>query len=612
MKAYQSYWPNGVSQNNRESVGSAAWFSVILFLLSVSLFSQSPIKIIYPREGQLLSAVDSSFIFGQVLISHKKLFINGVETRTSNDGAFIQFLPLAATQKDSSFNFRIEIQTRDSIVNFNRRVFVPIASVPLDRLEFDRRFTKPSSDVDLPIGEELEIQCRTIPGVNVVGFVMDSSGREEEILMNELRGMGMDNFGVAAFGTDHATAMPQVSGLYRGTYFLKREHSKKRIRFRVSYEGRSFEEISKGGISCGQTSVVIETTDLLNVARVAPGNSYYYFWPRDVRAFADGQTREEYRIRLNKNTSAWIPKNHVKIVSGRTVNSVVRVIRIRKEERNSLVKFTMAENLPFQISQPDDRTLVMKIFGATADIDWVRRENENDEIESARWSQLEDGIVQCTLRLSNSVWGYEAHYEGDNLVWKVRHKPKSAGLKNLKVCVDPGHGKDIGSTGPRGTQERQMNVEIASRLRKLLEKEGATVVMTHADTTDGLELLERTVIANSADCDIFVSVHNNALPDGINPFNQPYGPSVIYYHSQSQKLAEAILKTLVGKTNWPNFGSMEGNISVCRNGYMPSVLVECGFIMLPEQEEKLRDKKFQEKIAEGIRDGIKNFVNNKN
>ncbi|HNM13821.1 MAG TPA: N-acetylmuramoyl-L-alanine amidase, partial [bacterium] len=76
----------------------------------------------------------------------------------------------------------------------------------------------------------------------------------------------------------------------------------------------------------------------------------------------------------------------------------------------------------------------------------------------------------------------------------------------------------------------------------------------------------------------------------------------------SRLLGEKILESLVNKVKLPNYGVFQGNIAVVRNSRMPAVLVENAFIMLPDQEKKIRDPKFQQTCAEAIRDGLRQFM----
>jgi N-acetylmuramoyl-L-alanine amidase len=103
-----------------------------------------------------------------------------------------------------------------------------------------------------------------------------------------------------------------------------------------------------------------------------------------------------------------------------------------------------------------------------------------------------------------------------------------------------------------------------------------------------------------------VSIHNNALPDGVNPFRN-WGTSVYYYHPQSLLLAQSIHRRLLKALKLWDFGLFYDNLALCRPTQMPAVLVEPTFIMHPEEEALLRDPKFQNKIARAIVKGIEDF-----
>jgi N-acetylmuramoyl-L-alanine amidase len=112
-------------------------------------------------------------------------------------------------------------------------------------------------------------------------------------------------------------------------------------------------------------------------------------------------------------------------------------------------------------------------------------------------------------------------------------------------------------------------------------------------------LYDRPSIANSNDADLFVSIHNNALPDGVNPFENN-GGSTYYYHPHSIDLARAIQKELLQETKSKDYGLYHGNLAVNRPTQYPAVLVECAFMILPEHEALLKDDKYCKKVAKGI------------
>ena len=82
--------------------------------------------------------------------------------------------------------------------------------------------------------------------------------------------------------------------------------------------------------------------------------------------------------------------------------------------------------------------------------------------------------------------------------------------------MDPGH-PPIGATGPTGLYEPVPTLAIGLEVKRLLEAEGATVVMTRS-TADPVPLYDRPIMARRANAQALVSIHLNALPDGVNPF----------------------------------------------------------------------------------------------
>jgi N-acetylmuramoyl-L-alanine amidase len=160
--------------------------------------------------------------------------------------------------------------------------------------------------------------------------------------------------------------------------------------------------------------------------------------------------------------------------------------------------------------------------------------------------------------------------------------------------------------GPTGLEEKAVNLEIALKLKNILETNGADVILTRYGM-EGVGIYERPEKAKDNNCHILISIHNNALPDGVNPFLNN-GVSTYYYHAQSLELARAIQKELVKKLQIPDQGFYYANFALTRPYQFLSVLVECAFIIYPEQEELLRGEVFQKKCALSIYQGILNYV----
>ena len=190
-------------------------------------------------------------------------------------------------------------------------------------------------------------------------------------------------------------------------------------------------------------------------------------------------------------------------------------------------------------------------------------------------------------------------------------------LSGKKIVLDPGHGgNDAGAIGPTGVMEKTVTLNVARELRKLLEAEGAQVIMTReGDTTvsakgakasDIEELGARCEVANRVGADIFISIHADS-------FTRPEARGTTgYYYSKStsgrgQKLADCIRRNLVEQLGTPSRGTQPCNFYVVKHTDMPATLIELGFISNKEEEQLLNSKEGVQKAAQGILDGIEDY-----
>jgi N-acetylmuramoyl-L-alanine amidase len=177
----------------------------------------------------------------------------------------------------------------------------------------------------------------------------------------------------------------------------------------------------------------------------------------------------------------------------------------------------------------------------------------------------------------------------------------------LKICVDPGHGgKEIGAIGCSGVPESSVNLAIALRLRTLLEKAGAQVVMTRTADQD-VSLDERVRIANEHKVNILLSVHNNSLPDGRYPWLE-HGSSVYWYQPQSTELGRYLKNGLISAMSLPDRGNRFQNLALARPSAMPAVLAEIGFMINPEEYALLISPEGQDLAAQGLLKGLEDYL----
>ncbi|MBR2520231.1 MAG: N-acetylmuramoyl-L-alanine amidase [Selenomonadaceae bacterium] len=190
-------------------------------------------------------------------------------------------------------------------------------------------------------------------------------------------------------------------------------------------------------------------------------------------------------------------------------------------------------------------------------------------------------------------------------------------LKGKIIVIDPGHGgNDAGAIGPTGVMEKNVTLKVSLELRKLLEAEGAQVIMTRYDdstvsakgakASDIEELGARCDVANRAGADIFISIHADS-------FTRPEARGTTgYYYSKSttgrgQKLADCIRRNLVEQLGTPSRGTQPCNFYVVKNTDMPATLIELGFISNKEEEKLLDSADGVKRAAQGIFDGIEDY-----
>lgn len=179
------------------------------------------------------------------------------------------------------------------------------------------------------------------------------------------------------------------------------------------------------------------------------------------------------------------------------------------------------------------------------------------------------------------------------------------------VVIDPGHGGGDEGCCRDGVQEKSINLEIARRLAEKLRDMGFDAVMTREEEQTALTLEERVRAAEDCDADIFVSIHQNACEQ---QEADAAGIETWYYGGTegSRRLAQLIHRGALEKTHARDRELCESDdLFVIREASMPSCLIETGFLSNGEERGKLGDPDYQDKLAEGIAEGINCYFNPK-
>jgi N-acetylmuramoyl-L-alanine amidase len=185
---------------------------------------------------------------------------------------------------------------------------------------------------------------------------------------------------------------------------------------------------------------------------------------------------------------------------------------------------------------------------------------------------------------------------------------QKAPLSGVVVLLDPGHGGvDSGAISPRGLREKDLNLAVSVRLKQKLEALGAEVLLTREDDRY-LWLYDRVAIANRVGGTVFLSIHAN------NHGNRQIHGLEIWYHperEESMELATALSTAVLARTKQHFRGNMSSkDLVLPREAEMPTVIFEMGFISNQEEEKLLCTEEFQDKIAEGLSQGLLTYLKN--
>lgn len=192
--------------------------------------------------------------------------------------------------------------------------------------------------------------------------------------------------------------------------------------------------------------------------------------------------------------------------------------------------------------------------------------------------------------------------------------------KGVRVIVDAGHGlPDGGAVGAGGTVEQEINLKIAKKLREVLEAKGISVIMTR-DTREGLSTLEnaslrdmkvddmkkRRTIMKRSDADLFLSIHINSYK------NASASGLRVFYSGKYEKikpLAESIQLRMSDVTGAETgeVKAADTKLFLMKDPPLPAILIECGFLSNPDEEEKLKSDEYQSRLAWAIADAAEKY-----
>ncbi|MDD3804458.1 MAG: N-acetylmuramoyl-L-alanine amidase [bacterium] len=343
-----------------------------------------------------------------------------------------------------------------------------------------------------------------------------------------------------------------------------------------------------------------------------------------------------------------LPDNAVYNDSKLVLTSLLKIKSI--EEKSDEIKIVLSGKPSFTV-ETGERDILLFLKNTFVDENKFRIKNSKKLIRVLEPS--------CDKDESTIIITYAPEYEfskaiasGDSIIISFFKRAKIDTLNNLSflktIIIDAGHGgKDPGAIGPSGLQEKTMNLDMASRLKKLINAgcKNLDVVMTR-DKDEFVSLAQRTQLANKYPNSLFISIHCNASKNKSTkgfetyflstaktdweravearenssltfdlPEEERKGLDFILWDlaqneflTESSRLAEYIQNEYEKKYKADNRGLKQAGFYVLKGNYMPAVLVETAFISNKEEEKKLKSKDYRQELSQLIYNGLVKYI----
>ncbi|NUS45977.1 MAG: N-acetylmuramoyl-L-alanine amidase [Gemmatimonadaceae bacterium] len=362
-----------------------------------------------------------------------------------------------------------------------------------------------------------------------------------------------------------------------------------------------------GWVQLGQPNAAMDT-DRTIIGRPIVGGTYKWFFTPGTVVPLLGRTGGMARIRLDRDLDVYVDSADAIDLPADTPapRRVVSNMRVRGAPLGVDVVMPLGPRVPYFVEERE-RALVLTLYGARANTDIVNFAPQDSMVRTVEWEQETPERAKITVNLRAAPYGYLVFWENGSLVLRLRGRPAIDAhrpLAGLTIAVDPGHPPG-GATGPTGLYEATATLAIGTRLRRILEERGATVLLTRT-TDSAIALGDRPIFARRGNVNAFVSIHLNAYPDGVNPFVAP-GTGTYFFRTHSEPLARAVQAGMVPQLSLIDLGVNYDNLAVVRGTWYPAILCEGAFVILPDQEAALRTPEYQERYARGVADGVESY-----
>lgn len=564
--------------------------TLLLSFLSVHAFAQEKpfIRLVDPARETNTVRSAKQFISGATCKTCK-LTINGNPVTVYNTGGFAYELSL--TPGDTTITLTASTNTSTS-KRINYKYVLPAPPDTVKTLNIARIETFPEGDLILQPGDIIKFRVKALP--------------RSIVTVN----------GTALFEMPpSSSAMP---GIYQGEYVVSAKDSLLLNPLTVvltDSSGRTYAQKTNNKfslLSSWAPNMIVTKGRLAHLLfglgddRLGGAKIGYIDSLIPLKML--GKVGSNYKVRLSKNRTAYIPDDVVGFLPRGTFTpeSLTANWRVYGDSMYDYVQIGLFEKLPYQSFQlVDPSRIVVDVFGATNNTNWIIQLENAKEIKNVYYEQIEDDVLRVTIDLKHAQhWGHSLYYRGNALVVRIKRQPENLSLRGMKIAIDAGHGgSNTGAGGPTGSSEKMLALDVALKLQKTLQQQGAIVMMTRT-YEKFVDNKERILMYRDSVPDLLLSIHLNSSGDPVNVG----GASTYYRYIGFRNLSRAIYKRMLELElkEYGNTGSF--NFMLNSPTEYPNALVEMLFLSNPAEEALIVDEKFQQQMVDKIVQGLKDFL----
>jgi len=552
-------------------------------------------RVVFPERNQAITVRDSNFIFGSVGNGHAKLSINGTPVPVAPNGTFLAYLPVPPA---AAPRYELVAYLGGPAGDTGVRVDSARATIPV-------RVPRPLPD--LALTGRLVVDSASVAPRNGLIALRDSEPIRVTVRapLNAVAWVAANGASIPLVnvtGNTFATDVPVAVLRAGATLYIARGNDT------VHFALVKPRDVRSQWVSLGDPAAQNDT-DATIIGRSTPAGTYKWMLVPGTIVQETGRLGDNVRVRFDSQLEVWVDSTSVRPLATtypaprRTVAAMSLVPAADWVD----VVMPVSSPPPYLIEQ-DLGHITLTLYGTTASPDVVKFLQNDSLVRIINWVPVLSDRVVLRMELTRPPYGYLVLFDpARGFILRLRRPPRvnpNRPLEGLVITVDPGHPPG-GAIGPTALTEPEGVLPISFKLRDILQQRGATVVMTRT-TMEAVDLHLRSVVARRANANALISIHLNAFGDGVNPFPN-VGTSTLFFHPQTEPLARLVQAGMIREMGLRDLGVHYQNIAIGRTMWMPSLICEGAFLMVPEQENAVKTPEFQDRYARGVADGIEAY-----